>query len=583
MVDNAQLYDKILACWIGKNIGGTIGSPVEGRMEILHFTGLPDVSDGPLPNDDLDLQLVNLHALEQRGVRVTTRELSEEWAEHVRFPFDEYGYALANMRRGLAAPLSGFYNNPFTNCMGSPIRSELWAVLFPGDPERAVRYAAQDAAVDHAGGEGMYGEMLFAALESMAFEETDPVSLIRRALAFVPRDSRVGSAVRDTLSWFESGVSYEYVREMILSGYGNRNFTDAPQNIAFTLVGLLYGADFIDGMLKTVNLGYDTDCTCATFGSIYGILHGTAGIPENWRSRVGEDIKISREIDGIAYPHTLTDLTERTLSVKRRMDADTTPVPAAYAAPDFAAQVFCLPGGCTDLTVRVTGADGPLVVPGQPKTVQVQLHNGSLETQTLAVALEGMPLPPVAVSLEPGGETTVQLTACGEPGQYGTAAFTLTLRRLFRGFLWRENRIPFVLPAASRWMLDGKERYFADGYVPFSAGEHTAETTLDIPDDRTVKLICASPERLTVSLDGEVVIECREGCGYMPAFHRCPESQYAVLPLKAGRHTVQVTVSSQADSQLMLLPVSVGCEAGGIFYGYFVDCAIGASDGCPAK
>ena len=80
MVDNAQLYDKILACWIGKNIGGTIGSPVEGRMEILHFTDLPDVSDGPLPNDDLDLQLVNLHALEQRGVRVTTRELSEEWA-----------------------------------------------------------------------------------------------------------------------------------------------------------------------------------------------------------------------------------------------------------------------------------------------------------------------------------------------------------------------------------------------------------------------------------------------------------------------------------------------------------------------
>ena len=37
------------------------------------------------------------------------------------------------------------------------------------------------------------------------------------------------------------------------------------------------------------------------------------------------------------------------------------------------------------------------------------------------------------------------------------------------------------------------------------------------------------------------------------------------------------------DSQLMLLPVSVGYEAGGIFYGYFVDCAIGASDGCPAK
>ncbi len=583
MVDNTQLYDKILACWIGKNIGGTIGGPVEGRMEILHFTDLPDVSGGPLPNDDLDLQLVNLHALEQRGVRVTARELSEEWAEHVHFPFDEYGYALANIRRGFSAPLSGFYNNPFTDCMGSPIRSELWAVLFPGDPERAVRYAAQDAAVDHAGGEGMYGEMLFAALESMAFEESDPVTLIRRALAFVPQDSRVGSAVRDTLGWFESGVSYEYVREMILSGYGSRNFTDAPQNIAFTLVGLLYGADFIDGMLKTVNLGYDTDCTCATFGSIYGIIHGTAGIPESWRSRVGDEIKISREISGIAYPRTLTALTERTLAVKRQMDADAVDLPTGCAEPDFAAQVFALPRGCKDLTVRIVGADGPLTVPGQPKTVRVQLHNGSLEQQVLQLALSGMSEPPAAVTLEPGEKKAVQLTACGEPGRYGTTQFSLTVRRLFRGFLWQEQYIPFVLPAASRWMLDGEERYFADGHVLFSAGAHTAETTLDVPDDRMIKLICASAERLTVALDGEVVIECREGNTYMPAFHRCPESQYAVLSLQAGRHAVRVTVSSETDSRFMLLPVSVGYEAGGIFYGYFVDCAIGAPEISPAE
>ena len=576
MAEDAQQYDKILACWMGKNIGGTIGGPVEGRKEVLHFTDLPEVSGGPLPNDDLDLQLVNLHALEQRGVRITTGELSEEWAEHVRFPYDEYGYALSNIRRNLCAPLSGYYNNPFTDCMGSPIRSELWAVLFPGDPERAVYYAKQDAAVDHAGGEGMYGEMLFAALESLAFEESDPVRLIRRALEFIPADCRVGSAVRDTLGWYESGVSYEYVREMILSGYGRRNFTDAPQNIAFTLVGLLYGADFKDGMLKTVNLGYDTDCTCATYGSIYGIIHGTAGIPDDWVNRVGQEICISREICGFDYPKTLRELTDRTIRIRKQMEACRDWLGRIPAPEDYTCQVFSIPHGTEDLVIRVSGKDGPLVVPGQEKELCVHLYNGGVQAYSLAVSMEGAAQAPVSVDLEPGEERQLCFTACGTPHSWMTAAFTLKVCRLFRQFVWRESRVEFMLPLASRWTVDGETRYFPDGQVSVSAGEHTAETTLDVPTDRTVKLICSGPSRLSLQLDGEVVIEHRGGDDYLPAYHRCPESQYATVAMNAGRHTVRVTVSGDTDSHFILLPVSVKYEAGGIFNACFVDCRIGA-------
>ena len=32
-----ELRDKIYACWEGKNIGGTLGGPTEGRMEWLHL------------------------------------------------------------------------------------------------------------------------------------------------------------------------------------------------------------------------------------------------------------------------------------------------------------------------------------------------------------------------------------------------------------------------------------------------------------------------------------------------------------------------------------------------------------------
>ena len=87
---NEKIYDKIHACWLGKNIGGTLGGPYEGRTERLSLSGIPDIGgNGPLPNDDLDLQLLNLHTLEQRGLYVTANDFSEEWAEHVYFPYDE--------------------------------------------------------------------------------------------------------------------------------------------------------------------------------------------------------------------------------------------------------------------------------------------------------------------------------------------------------------------------------------------------------------------------------------------------------------------------------------------------------------
>ena len=31
--------DKVYACWIGKNIGGTIGAPYEGTTDILDVKG----------------------------------------------------------------------------------------------------------------------------------------------------------------------------------------------------------------------------------------------------------------------------------------------------------------------------------------------------------------------------------------------------------------------------------------------------------------------------------------------------------------------------------------------------------------
>jgi hypothetical protein len=58
------------------------------------------------------------------------------------------------------------------------------------------------------------------------------------------------------------------------------------------MIGLLYGAgDFSNSICTAVNCGEDTDCTGATLGSLFGILHGTVYIPEKWIAPIGKKIK----------------------------------------------------------------------------------------------------------------------------------------------------------------------------------------------------------------------------------------------------------------------------------------------------
>jgi hypothetical protein len=96
----------------------------------------------------------------------------------------------------------------------------------------------------------------------------------------------------------------------------------APRNVAFTVLGWLYGeGDFGKAICTAVNCGDDTDCTGATLGSLLGILGGTKGIPERWRQPVGEGIR-NVAIGGFQPPRTLTELTDRTVAMAARVLAE---------------------------------------------------------------------------------------------------------------------------------------------------------------------------------------------------------------------------------------------------------------------
>lgn len=332
--------DKVMGCWAGKNIGGVLGAPFEGQRQInsIDFY-IQDLTQGPPPNDDLDLQIVWLAAVERYGRNVNASILGDYWLSYVIPNWAEYGMGKANLRAGLTPPLSGLIDNTYKDSCGCFIRSEIWACLAPGHPDIAARYAYEDAIVDHEG-EGMYGEIFCAAIESAAFVESDIRKLIDIGLSYIPDNTALSSVIREAVRCYDGHVEFEEARKRVhntapgtfgiqgkrirdIKKEGNEGLEigkpgfDAPENVGFTVMALLYGEnDFGKSLCLANACGEDTDCTCATLGALMGIILGNSGLPEKWTKPLNDKIAtlcIDKTSGGVWVPDTVTQLTERVM------------------------------------------------------------------------------------------------------------------------------------------------------------------------------------------------------------------------------------------------------------------------------
>ena len=318
---NQTIYrDKVYACWQGKNVGGTMGTPFENKPGPLNVTGYTTPKGEPLPNDDLDLQLVWLRAMEEVGpAQMHPNHLAWYWTRYIYPDWNEYGISKNNIKMGFLPPMSGEYNNQaWHHSNGAWIRSEIWACLAPGCPDVAVKYAIMDACVDHGVSEGTVAEIFTAALESVAFVETNIRTAIERALSYVPADSRVATTIRLVMEKYDGGADWLEARQAVVDYNGDWGAFQAPGNLGFVVLGLLYGeGDFLKSLLYAINCGDDTDCTAATVGAFLGILYGTVGIPSDLIEYIGDRIltmSIDRSSDWAKFfPESCTELSERVI------------------------------------------------------------------------------------------------------------------------------------------------------------------------------------------------------------------------------------------------------------------------------
>jgi hypothetical protein len=406
-----EYRDKVLGGWNGKCIGGTVGARCEAYKGPMAYDFERLKPPEIVPNDDLDVSVMWLHTMEQKGIHLTPDDLAEAWMRHCFFAMNEFGFFKQSMRRGLRPPLSGRFNNAyFRESGGAPMRPELWAFISPGNPELAAAYAGQDGRIDH-DGDGVLIEQLYAAVQAAAFVEPTLERALERALAVVPPDCKPGRCIGYAGELQARHGDWRDARRLMLRRFGHVDPTRAVINLGLVMLGLLYGrGDFGETQIVTHNMGYDTDTTCATVGAIFGVLHGDRAIPAEWKAIIsGEfttyvDLPRSRRLADLARETCRAGVTVAE-ALNRQVEIVDVP-------PDLGRLPTALPD--RPATIEVAWPDKVALGVGESTTVELTVRHNRSEPFAGALhvaAPEGLLASPTSTRLrfDGPGATTIPI------------------------------------------------------------------------------------------------------------------------------------------------------------------------------
>ena len=567
-----QIYrKKVYGCYTGKSVGGTLGMPYEGDRSGREVTYYDPVPTELPPNDDLDLQVVNLATILRTGLPVSRLCIGEMWLRHFDDSApDEYGVAIANHNIGLRAPLSGIYRNKFVAGMGGAIRSELWACLAPGNPELAATFAREDASTDHAG-EGIFAEMFLAAVESAAFVESDLSKIIDTGLHCIDRDSKLYRAFSDVRAAWDKTHDVMRVRETILEKYPADNWTDVTINLSFILLSLLAcDGDFDKAVCTAAALGYDTDCTAATTGAFFGIWKPDS-IAEKWTAPLGDKLVLSACIVGMQGWNTVKEFCDAVIGTERAICAyygneSTKDFPAApavrIAKPRYreTARLYDWKNGSHEsliaelpFLVEIVYPDSVAMLPNKENKLKIRLQGNSSQTLSGTLSLFGsetFAFSPAEIPFAVNGtetfekEVTVTLGAL----KYRSRKNALTLRFDVGGVTFT---VEAGLLLSFPWEVTdacGKRTVFEapSAYFTVPSGAYTYRTKVKAPARKEVRAVCAGTRPFTCFVNGKLV-HTGDGALYVPAFHR--DGGAALASLENGENEIEIFFPDHAEGE----------------------------------
>lgn len=353
-VESDRLYDRIYAGWAGRIAGCLLGKPLEfwkrgplnemlkeiGNYPITRYVSSKDfdeelirkhsikikqpaqpwideIGDCAPIDDDTNYTVLNLKVLHTYGRDFQPNDVLYSWVNWM--PAGVFATAeritYANALRGMLAPGTAVYKNPFREWVGAQIRAEIFGFVNPGNPEAAAEMAFRDASISHVKN-GIYGEMFTAGMVASAFVYSDAKQIILAGLGQIPKNSRLALAISEVIKWYEGGISHEESVNRIHDKYNENDIFDwchILPNASIVALSLLYSeGSFTSALSCSMLPAFDTDSNGAVVGAIMGTMLGTAGIPKYWVE--GYNGRLMSSVSDYELM-SLEELTNKTLEV----------------------------------------------------------------------------------------------------------------------------------------------------------------------------------------------------------------------------------------------------------------------------
>jgi len=233
-------------------------------------------------DDDIAYTLLGLLIAEDFGPDFSIDDVGKAWLKYLPIACTAEEVALKNLKAGIPAMEAADKENPYCQWIGAFIRSDPWAYMAPGYPEKAAEMAYRDAYISHRRN-GIYGEMFFSAAQSAAFEVDNAVDALKIGLSEIPKDCSLAKEISWALEAGKEIKNYREARQAVEERFKGMSYVHTINNACLVVFGLMIGGNDVTRVIsETVAMGLDNDCTAATAGSIVGAIVGKKKVPAHW-------------------------------------------------------------------------------------------------------------------------------------------------------------------------------------------------------------------------------------------------------------------------------------------------------------
>lgn len=300
----SKYKNDIYAGVLGKILGVYLGRPIEGWSyksirdafgEVWyyknHITGAPLI----VPDDDISGTFVFFRALQDSGYNpeIKAGEIGDAWLNYIvenetilwwgGLCRSTEHTAYLRLKNGIRAPKSGsmeLNGKSMAEQIGAQIFIDTWALVNPGNPDRAARMAREAASVSH-DGVAVEAAVYLAAMEAMAFEEKDIGRLLDKGLTFV-RDQEFKALITELRRRCALADDWHEVRDWIEKEHDYDRYPgNCPMitnHLTLLMAFIMGGDDFQKACMIACSAGWDTDCNSGNVGCLNGIRLGLAGL-----------------------------------------------------------------------------------------------------------------------------------------------------------------------------------------------------------------------------------------------------------------------------------------------------------------